>query len=144
MTKKNLSYDRVKAILEAYGADPSRWPQAERTAMKQAVSGLAEFSALQDRQAALDRQLDRGRIHPDTAALEARILAGAPQAKPGARHSMREHIPAYAAAASLIAGSLLGFAVAAAAIDRDAAAENLIADAFAAPNSAAFYSDAEV
>ncbi len=145
MSKTTLSYDRVKAILDAYGADPARWPEAERAEMKRAVSGLAEFAALRDEQARLDRLLEQDRPPTDTAALEARILAGAPRpAASVSRSRVRGRIPAFAAAASLLTGSLLGFAGAAAAVNRHAAAESLLADAFAEPGSAALYLEIEV
>lgn len=145
MTKTSLSYDRVKAILDAYGADPAHWPEAERAEMKRAVSGLAEFAALREEQAGLDRLLNQDRVEPDTATLEARILASAPRpAAQVSRGRVRGRIPAFAAIASLVAGSLLGFATAASTVDRDTAAENLLADAFAEPGSAALYLETEV
>lgn len=145
MTETSLSYDRVKAILDAYGADPAHWPEAERAAMKRAVSSLAEFTALRDEQAGLDHLLNQDRIALDAAALKARILVTAPRPAPQAsRGRVGGRIPAFAAAASLVVGSLLGFVTAAATVNRDMAAENLLADAFAEPASAALYIETEV
>lgn len=70
---------RFRALLNAYGADQKRWPEAERAA-------AAAFAAEQpdvaehalNEAAALDRQLDAAPTQEPSAALMGRVLASAP------------------------------------------------------------------
>ncbi|KAF0170921.1 MAG: hypothetical protein FD160_3780 [Caulobacteraceae bacterium] len=72
-----MNRERMTAILEAYGAAPARWPEAERAAAQAwAAAHGAEFATMARAEAALDGLLALdGRESGDDAALAARILA---------------------------------------------------------------------
>lgn len=57
----SVSADRFKAIVDAYGADPARWPDAERAAALQFVAGDSRARAWLDAARAVDDLLDAGR-----------------------------------------------------------------------------------
>ena len=46
MIRKTLTPERARAILEAYGAEPARWPADERRAMRRALKGDADLQAV--------------------------------------------------------------------------------------------------
>lgn len=62
---------RFDAIIDAYGADPRRWPAAERAA---AETFYAEAGGDISQAAALDEALDAARETPDVHLLAARVL----------------------------------------------------------------------
>ena len=98
---------RFEAIIAAYGAEPRRWPEAERAAAEQFY---AENRGDLGEAMALDAALDGARQSYDPALLAARIVKqqrasrGAPA--PGAR---------WALAACALAGVAIGFGAGAAA-----------------------------
>ena len=57
---KTLSADRFKAIVDAYGADPVCWPDAERDAALRFLTADARARAWLDEARALDKLLDAG------------------------------------------------------------------------------------
>ena len=75
---KTLSADRFKAIVDAYGADPAAWPDAERDAALRFLAADARAGAWLDEARALDDLLDAGlevtRPEDDQAQLD-RVLA---------------------------------------------------------------------
>jgi len=100
-----MTNERFFQILEAYGADPARWPDAERDAAQawadahpDAVAGALKAES------ALDALLGEAEAKPSEL-LERRIMKrfSAPAAAP------RWQIPA-AAAAALLVGAFIGFA----------------------------------
>lgn len=134
--RKTLPSDRARAILEAYGADPARWPVDERRAMRRALERDPDLQGAAREMVALDGVLSSDRGAPDTSALQARILAAAPD--PAERHepfSARGRIPAFAAAAALIVGSLAGFGGAFVAPSASDPAADIIANAFSDPDA---------
>lgn len=70
-----MNIERIKTIIEAYGADPVRWPHDERTEAIAIVEGSHELEELVEDARRLDATLDE--IAPTTApsALRERILA---------------------------------------------------------------------
>ncbi len=58
MTKTTVTPKRVREIIAAYGADPARWPAAERTAALAILRDDAELSALLQDARRLDAALD--------------------------------------------------------------------------------------
>ena len=69
-----MNPERFAVLVDAYGADPSRWPAGERAAAEAfAASAAAPKSALSDA-SELDRALDRLPAEEIPAALHARIL----------------------------------------------------------------------
>lgn len=77
-----MQAERFKAIIEAYGSGPQRWPAGERAAaLAYRDAHPREAEALLGDAAVLDRLLDR--LDPPAAgvALTARIMASAPAAR---------------------------------------------------------------
>ena len=75
--KMEVDHDRLEALLEAYGADPERWPAAERDQAVALLASSAEARALQREAATLDRMLDLAAPPAPSPELMADILAGA-------------------------------------------------------------------
>jgi hypothetical protein len=72
--------DRFRTLTEAYGADPERWPVAERGAAQALVAQAApEVLRALDEAARLDAVLARHVVAAPDAALVRRIEASAPQ-----------------------------------------------------------------
>jgi hypothetical protein len=80
MAPDDMTLDRFAALLDAYGADPARWPDAERAGAQALLDRSAEACARRDAAAALDALLDRAAAAQPSSALAARILAQAPRA----------------------------------------------------------------
>ena len=59
---ERMNLTRLRDILDAYGADPRRWPAAERDAALALLSGSEEARALRDEAAALDTLLDTAQV----------------------------------------------------------------------------------
>ena len=70
--------DRLKILLDAYGADPERWPERERAAARELLARAPEVQAPARRAAALDAALDAAPLAAppglDPAALAARVM----------------------------------------------------------------------
>ena len=67
-----MDADRLKALFEAYGGDPRRWPDRERAAGI-ALSAMAEPETI-EAELELDAWLDDWAIEPATLDLRQRIL----------------------------------------------------------------------
>ena len=103
MAPDDMTLDRFAALLDAYGADPARWPDAERAGAHALLDRSAEARARRDAAAALDALRDRAAAAPSSA-LAARILAQAPPAPRAKVVRLRARVAAavgLAAAASL-------------------------------------------
>jgi len=81
MPREGMTLDRLALLLDAYGARPERWPDAEREAMQALLERSAEARIRLDEAAALDLLLEHAAPAPPSAALAERILAGRPRAK---------------------------------------------------------------
>ena len=57
-SQTTLSLERAAALLDAYGALPDRWPEAEREAMLALLAKSPELRAQRDAAAGLDSLLD--------------------------------------------------------------------------------------
>lgn len=68
---------RFRQIVEAYGAAPQRWPEAERAWALALLAGSAEARAFRDEAAALDALLDRVEATEPSPELIADVLAAA-------------------------------------------------------------------
>ena len=115
-----MTKERFRELLDAYGANPARWPEAEREAALAFIEASAEARALRDEAVAFDRLIDLADTTPATAQLEARILATLPPA--GATSGIRAFlaglipghpvwVPASALALSLALGLAAGIFV---------------------------------
>ena len=80
MSPEQKQYERAFEIIEAYGADSSKWPQAKRSSMEQCIAESAELQAHLQMHAALDVQLNnlvvRPRLNPEIIAQQ---IAAHPQ-----------------------------------------------------------------
>lgn len=79
MTDVTMTEERVAALIDAFGASPERWPDAERHA---ALALLAQSSSARARLAdarALDLMLDAAPVEQPSRALEERIMAARPR-----------------------------------------------------------------
>lgn len=72
--KANVTLERFEALLDAYGAEPERWPSAERDAAKALLESDARAHALHQAALALDSQLERVEVDEPSARLRARVL----------------------------------------------------------------------
>lgn len=75
MQDAELEY-RLKAVVDAYGASPERWPVAERAALERAAAGFDRADWLNEARA-LDALLDSSRCDGMPAGLAGRIVAAA-------------------------------------------------------------------
>ena len=73
-----MTIDRLRTILEAYGADPSRWPGADRADAVALLERSAEARSLRDEAARLDAMLDAAPAAAPSEALAGRVLDGVP------------------------------------------------------------------
>lgn len=76
------SLQRLKQVLEAYGGNPDRWPEAEREGLLALLRGNAEAGSLHTEQKALDAALDAPAAPAAPEALRASILKIAVPAAP--------------------------------------------------------------
>lgn len=74
----SLSLTRFTELLDAYGADPGRWPEAERAAALALLEASPQARGLCDEARALDAALDRLPTPAPSADFRLRVLATAP------------------------------------------------------------------
>lgn len=80
-----MTPERFQQIVEAYGADPRRWPREEReTAQAWAARHRPQADALLADAASIDTWLAADKVDAPGAALQQRIFAGAPGRRPAA------------------------------------------------------------
>ena len=75
--RSHMSLARFRALLDAYGAEPDRWPPDERDAARALLAQSAEARRWRDAGAQLDAVLDRAPVPATSADLVERILASA-------------------------------------------------------------------
>lgn len=76
-----MNLERIKTLTEAYGANPARWPNAERADAKAFLKTSPEAQRWLEEAASLDRLLDAAETQKVTRALEDRILTQLPERK---------------------------------------------------------------
>jgi hypothetical protein len=104
---------RLAQLLDAYGADPKRWPTEERQGARDLIAASPEAEALVRRAAALDALFDQAPGREPPPELVAAILAAA------SRHPRRSRLaaalwpfgPVWQPAAALVGSALLGIAL---------------------------------
>jgi len=74
---------QFEALLDAYGAEPRRWPRDRREAAETLLARSSEARAMHAAAARLDGLIDTAGVEPAPAHLIGRVLAAAPQ--PSAR-----------------------------------------------------------
>jgi len=107
-----MTPERFHQIVEAYGAEPRRWPQQER-AEAQAWARLhrAEADAVLAEAAGLDAWLAADKLDPPGAALRQRVLDSAPVRQPAAPRRRWWWSGAAVAGVGLLGGLAGAFAV---------------------------------
>jgi hypothetical protein len=107
---------RFFELLSAYGADISRWPEAERFQAEQLMrTGPHRLRDLWESERAFDRLLAIDAVATPSVGLESRILAAAPSSRPqrvtaaGRGVSLPRWATGGALAASLLLGVLVGY-----------------------------------
>lgn len=78
-----MNIETFKSLLEAYGADARRWPEAVREEARAFARSSAGAARLLEAEAKLDRILDAAETTPVTRDLEERILASFPERRTG-------------------------------------------------------------
>lgn len=109
---ESMELARFAEILDAYGADPRRWPDAERDAAAALLAASQDARSLRDDAAALDMLLDLSAAPAPSPELMADILAGA--APRGLRAWLADFWPfgpAWQPASAFAAAAILGIAV---------------------------------
>ncbi len=129
--EERMDMARLAEILDAYGADPRRWPADERDPALALLSESDEARALRDAAASLDTLLDLSYAPSPAPALMAAILAAAQPI--GWRRWLADFWPvgpAWQPVSALAAAVVLGIAVGAGApeIVLPDAADGAIAD----------------
>jgi len=108
-----MNIERFRTLVEAYGANPARWPEAERVAALLFAEQSPEARDALQEAAAFDSLLDMAETQAATRALEDRILARFAE-RPAERRTSwltLRWIPAAAVACSLALGLAVGAAL---------------------------------
>lgn len=114
-----MGLDRLKSLIDAYGADPKRWPADERAAGLLLLTKSAEAHAYARQAEALDKLLDQAPLRPtvtvDPVALATEIARRpARPARVGVRRSFADRLGlgfGWANIAALAAAGVVGFMV---------------------------------
>jgi len=77
--RPQMSPERLRALLDAYGANPERWPPQEREAARTLLAQSPEARRWQDAGAQLDALLDRAPASIASPVLLERIVAALPE-----------------------------------------------------------------
>jgi hypothetical protein len=102
--------NRFRDLLGTYGADPRRWPPAERALLL--LGNSAEAEALRREAAALDSLLDQA-PRPVAPRIDAAVLAALITARPQEAYRRHERLQdmLWLRAVGLAAAALIGFVV---------------------------------
>jgi hypothetical protein len=73
-----MTLQRLRQLLDAYGASPDRWPAEERAAAVALLADSVEVQSQRDAAACLDALLDLAPVVPPSTELAARVLAATP------------------------------------------------------------------
>lgn len=126
-----MTLERFAALLDAYGADPRRWPAAERAAAERLAAADQRAAALLSEARRVDEVLDGHRAPGVSADLRARVLAAAPTPARARRWAVaawaRLLAPGAGLAAAGVAGLMFGAALGGA--GGDTSAQALLAEA---------------
>jgi hypothetical protein len=123
-----MDESRFRALVEAYGADPGRWPEAEREAALDFVNAEGEGAQrLLDEAAELDHLLTAAVSVSADSALETAILANVPGRKRTPQLEPSPRWAGIAAGVALMLGAGVGWAAAPAS---DPYADLVLAEAF--------------
>lgn len=91
--RSQMSLARLRALLDAYGANPDRWPPEERDAGRTLLAQSPQAQLWRDASAQLDALLDLAPAATASPALVERILAAAPQGESAEHAITTVHAP---------------------------------------------------
>jgi len=74
-----ITDERFREILDAYGADPANWPGAERAAIFAHLRGVVDAAVALEEAGELDTMLAWSMVPPPSVALHESVLACAPK-----------------------------------------------------------------
>lgn len=77
--RSEMTFKRLGEIVDAYGASPARWPEAERSAAEALLAVSAEARALVEEAGRFDALLDMAPAGVPSAALAGRLMAARPR-----------------------------------------------------------------
>ena len=99
MMTSSITLERLRELLDAYGAQPERWPDAERAAAQALIGRSAAARALWKEAREVDLLLGAVSVEPEPA-LVTRVLAAAPRraAPRRSRRALTAAVPLAAAA----------------------------------------------
>lgn len=83
MVQQEMTRERLKMIVGAYGASPDRWPASERQAAEALLAHMPELSAEFETAAELDFWLDAAPAPVPSDALVSRLMAARPRPATG-------------------------------------------------------------
>jgi hypothetical protein len=113
-----MKLDRMQHLLDAYGADPARWPARERDAAEVLAAASPDAARLLDQARRVDSALDAFAVAPATQALHDAILRSARRVDPPRRPTWRELVgeflpvrPLWPNLAGLAAAAILGIGI---------------------------------
>lgn len=95
----SMTLERLRTLLDAYGASPERWPPAERERALVLLAESTEARRLRDAARGLDALLDLVPARQPSPVLVERTLAGAPA---GRRHRRHRYARRWRIAAALV------------------------------------------
>lgn len=84
----DMDLQRLRALIEAYGAQPRRWPAAEREQARALLDASPEARQWLEQARTTDAMLDGVAARPAPAALRDRLLARTPSPRRGWRHAL--------------------------------------------------------
>lgn len=132
MTTGRMTIERLSDILDAYGADPLRWPESERLTAQALAAREPRAAALVADAMATDALLDAAPAEAPSPALVAAILKGRPQRPLLVRiwRGLFPEMPVWRPALGMAAALAIGFGIQTAAADRlfDDGADVTVAD----------------
>lgn len=112
-TDGTMTMERLRSILDAYGASAERWPPAERGAMLAMLNSSAEARRVREEACSLDLALDALKAPAPSPGLAERIATRpvAAARERGSRSIAPQTARTAALAASVLIGMLIGFGV---------------------------------
>lgn len=113
--KGRMELARLAGILDAYGADPSRWPADERVAAETLIARSPEAASLREDAAALDMLMDQSAAPAPSPELMARVLTA--REPSGWLSVLWPFGPIWQPATAMAAAAMLGIAIGVAAPD---------------------------
>lgn len=106
--KTNIAMERLAELLDAYGADRARWPEAERAGAWALIEADEAARTLYDEARALDALMGRASVVEPSPELKARVLADARKPRETWIQALWPFGAAWKPASALAAAIILG------------------------------------